>query len=149
MNNEYEDYLHMLFNQSYRRNRVAETKYVSRKVLKELVEVGKYSFTYRTIYGDTEFNKLKPKNHTLSALLAVMPADRIKRVEKEIEENELFWKTLNNNKCEHVDVIKRLNKAVTQEDYKSIYEQIKTYIYHDDEDTENLRSYCLCKLCKL
>ena len=130
MNNEYEDYLHTLFDQKYRRNRVAETKYVSRKVLKELVEVGKYSFTYKTLYGESEFNKLKPKNHTLSALLAVMPPDRIKKVEKDIEDNEIFWKTLNNNKCEHVEVIKRFNKAVTQDEYRDIYTQLKTYIYH-------------------
>jgi hypothetical protein len=74
--------------------------------------------------------ELKPKNHTLSALLAVMPPDRIKKVEKDIEDNEIFWKTLNNNKCEHVEVIKRFNKAVTQDEYRDIYTQLKTYIYH-------------------
>ena len=149
INNEYEDYLHMLFNQKYKRDRIAETKYVNRQVLKELVKVGKYSFIFKTLYGESEFNKLKPKNHTLSALLAVIPPDKIKRIEKEIEELESFWNTLNNNKCDHINVINRLNKAINQDEYRKVYEQIKNYINHDDKDTENMTSFCLCKLCKL
>ena len=149
INNEYEDYLHMLFDQTYKRDRTAETKYVNRQVLKELVKVGKYSFIFKTLYGEAEFNKLKPKNHTLSALLAVIPPDKIKIIEKEIEESESFWNSLNSNKCEHINVVSKLNKAVNQEEYRKIYEQLKTYINHEDKDTENMTSYCLCKLCKL
>jgi hypothetical protein len=148
MNNEFEDYINFYLGNDKVRDRIAETKYKYKDVIKDYILLGKYSFAYKTLYGESEFNKLKIRNNTVVAFFESIPEDRKDKIESEVQRLDDFWKILNSNKCEHRSVIKKLDKAITQDDYKSIFAELISYL-KSNKEAENFEGFCSCKLCNL
>jgi hypothetical protein len=148
MNNEFEDYLHDLLGQKFRRNRIAETKYIPRRVLKDFVALGKYAFAYKTLFGETEYNKLNLKNNTLIAFFDAIPKERKDKIDEEVKRLDVFWNSINANKCEHINVINKLNRAISQDDYKKVFNELITYV-KPNKESEAFEGFCICKLCNL
>lgn len=144
-NNEFEDYMHKIFKQTYRRDKSSERKILQIDFIKDYVKKGKAVFVFRSIFGDSEFNKLKPKNNSYAALMSSMDKVKRDRVEEEIQKEENTITAVMNNKCDHVKLIRTLNTAVSVTDIKNAYENIKPYM---DLSNSKINTFISCNNCQ-
>lgn len=168
LTNNFENYIHKMLGQEYRRSKFAEAKFIDRGLLKEYINVSKYERAYKNLYGTSELMKLKPKNNSLASLVQLIPEERLIKVKEEIRRQDALWKSIKLNTCPHIEVMKRFENSILADDIKSSFlelisfanitkdmritnliERIKNPKYNvkDEQTSYTFESFIICRVC--